>query len=112
MKLEDFVSETLSQLIKGVKKAQDSAGKHGAVINPRSVSTGSQEAVLDSSTNALIEKVEFEVALTRTEEEQAKGGIGVFFADIGIGAKGQLDTSKASLNRIRFSIPVVLPVSR
>lgn len=34
MDLKDFVSETLKEIIAGVKEAQEYAKEHGAIINP------------------------------------------------------------------------------
>lgn len=43
MDLKDFVSETLKEIIEGVKDAQDFAIENGAVINPTSFGVVSQK---------------------------------------------------------------------
>lgn len=98
MKLEDFISETLQQIINGVEKSQAATYKSLAIINP--VGRASQLSV---------QTVEFDVALSEMKSKKAKGVIGVFFPPVGVGSQGQSDTSNISTNRIRFSVPLILP---
>jgi len=98
MKLEDFISETLNQIVAGVKTAQEHTKGTGAKINP---SHGRP------STNP--QPVDFDVAVTTTEGTNKKGGLGVFVYGIGIGAQGAKDISNQSISRIRFQVPVQLP---
>lgn len=109
MELEDFISETLRQIIDGVKGAQEHAKEQGAKVNPIYVQTGHSTYAVEVSTQAPIQFVDFDVAVTETKGKEAKGGIGVFFGGVGIGAKGTSDASNQSTNRIRFTIPVSLP---
>jgi len=53
--------------------------------------------------------VEFDVALTTVEGGQAKSGIGVFVGPVGVGTQAQIDAQNSVVNRIRFSVPVLLP---
>jgi hypothetical protein len=100
MKLQEFVSETLKEIIAGVKEAQGYAGDHSAKI---SVCAQSHLGYLP------IEKVRFDVAVTSTDASETQAGAGVFVAVLGIGAKGKSDTSNSCVSRIKFSIPIVLP---
>jgi hypothetical protein len=79
MKLEDFVSETLKELIDGVKTAQKHAVSKGARVNPHSpVNRDNQQTV------------EFDVAVTTTAGTQTKGGIGVFVGPVGARLSGSV----------------------
>lgn len=98
MKLEDFISETLEQIISGVEKAQDETEKSLAIINP-----------LGPGYKLSVQTVEFDVALSEMKSKKAKGVIGVFFPPVGVGGQGQSDTSNISTNRIKFSVPLILP---
>jgi len=111
MKLEDFVAETISQIISGIKKTHNNAEKNGAAVNPRlarktgTLSTGRMKVEARSP----IHTVEFDVAVTTMEEKGTKGGIGVFIGPMALGSKGKSESSNTSVSRIKFSVPVVFP---
>ena len=96
MKLQDFVSQTLEEIIAGVTSAQASAKTRGACINP-------------SDTIIRLQEVEFDVAVTTTEGTQTEGGVGIFVGLVGPGSRGQSDSTNQSMTRIKFSVPVQLP---
>ena len=50
--------------------------------------------------------------MTVTDMSQAQAGIGIFVAGFGIGTKGKLDALNSCVSRIRFSVPVALPVDK
>ena len=100
MKLQDFVSETLKEIIAGVKDVKSFASSQGAEVNP---SIGSRKNF------SLIKDVEFDVAVTSTEESESKKGAGILVAGFGIGIKGKSDLLSSTVSRIKFSIPVILP---
>ncbi len=97
MKLQEFVNETLREIITGVKEAQEYAKDNNATVNA------------SPAIGTPIKEVEFDVAVTSTEGSEAQAGTGIFVAGLGLGAKGKLDTSNSSVTRIKFSIPVCFP---
>jgi hypothetical protein len=111
MKLEEFITETINQIISGISKTHDHAKEMGATVNPklkrevRRHSTG--ETKVES--RSPIHTVEFDVAVTTTEGKGTKGGIGVFVGPVGIGSQGQRESSNTSVSRIKFSVPVIFP---
>jgi len=111
LKLEDFVAETLRQIISGVVVAQDFAKEHGAQVNPKDTTFRSDQGMrLFSGTDgAPIEEIAFDVAVTTVEDSQTKGGIGIFVGPVGIGTQGQSGASNSSESRIRFVVPLRLP---
>jgi len=112
MKLEDFVAEALTEIINGVKRAQEQVASTGARINPSGykVPFDRLEGRKWSSENGdTTETVEFDVAVTTTEGTETKGGIGVFVGAVGLGSQGRSEAQNSSVTRIKFSVPVVLP---
>ena len=97
MKLEDFVAETLKQVVAGVKNAQGPAKENGAYISPF------------IQRNETTTSIDFDVEVTTSDATETEGGIGVFVGAIGLGSKGKSDSSTVSVNRIKFSIPLFLP---
>lgn len=111
MDLENFVSQTLSQIISGVKSAQVEAAKHGATVNPHlsanTTELGKQGFLWGNGAAAQI--VQFDVALTVLEGTGTKGGIGVFAGAINLGSAGQSKNESSSVSRVKFSVPLTLP---
>ncbi len=94
MQLKEFVSETLKQIVEGVKDAQQPAYIRGAVIAPYS---------------DCLEKVEFDVAVTAVEKTEKEGKAGIIVWSIGAGVRGEAESSTSTVHRIKFSVPVELP---
>ena len=110
MELKEFVAETINQIIDGIIQAQVHAAEVGARVNPdrKLVMKDNASLTLDSLQNYM-QLVEFDVAVTATEESGAKVGLGIFVTAITAGAQTKLDYANSVVNRIRFTIPVELP---
>jgi hypothetical protein len=111
MNLRDFISETLTQIAEGVKDAQGKSSTHGSRINPK-LTTAAHNAIqhgLMFASGSATQLVHFDVALTAIEGTGTKGGIGVFAGAVSLGASGQSKTENASVSRVQFVVPVVLP---
>ncbi len=100
MDLETFIAETLRQIVKGVKTAQEHEDCKGGQINP----------YLDRERSISIKQIEFDVALTVTEgtEKQGKGNLGIASV-FGVGGQASSTSANSSVSRIKFEVPVVLP---
>jgi len=111
MKLQEFVGETLKEIIAGVIEAQEYAAGQNAGVNPRSKHIGEPRSIrIDDRTREALQNVEFDVAVTSTEGSETKAGAGIFVAAIGLGAQGRTDISSSTVSRIKFSVPVALPM--
>ena len=111
MELEQFISETLVEIVNGVVKAQEITEKSGALINPANAKAAAGDIYDRAAEKGYISRVDFEVALTSAEGTEGKGGIGVMFCGIGIGGNEKTDTRNVSVTNVRFSIPVIFPKS-
>lgn len=113
MDLKEFVAQTLTQIIAGVRDSQASAKEHGAEVNPH-LNTSHGEAGKQGflwSGEAYAQVVQFDVALTVSEGTGTKGGIGVFAGAVTLGSSGQSKAESSSVSRVKFSVPLVLPKS-
>jgi len=113
MELKTFVTETLNQIIDGVKEAQSHAAKHGAEVNPPVFTKPDKFDRLQHRDvfSSLIQEVNFDVAVIASEGTQTKGGIGAFIGVVALGSQGQSEASNQSVSRIKFSVPISLPSS-
>jgi hypothetical protein len=58
----------------------------------------------------LIEKVEFDVAVTESSASEASGEGGLEILSIAkLGAKGTTKIEQSAVNRIKFSVPILFP---
>lgn len=110
MELKEFIKETLEQITEAVKSAK----KTNANIAPEGVSLNplSGLPVINKfnkkNQNTYVSIVDFDISLAFEESKGNKRGISVMLANVGIGAS-KSDISKDQIvNRIKFSIPVLL----
>jgi len=96
MKLDEFISQTLQEIVNGVLEAQKSCAESNPIIVPYRTGQRPQQSECD-------------VALTVEKGTQTKGGIGVLSGIVNLGSTGQSDNSQTAVNRIKFTIPVYLP---
>lgn len=111
MKLKDFITETLKEIIDGVKGAQQYAAEAGGAVNPKGLIylEGSSGAVQHQETSRIGQELEFDIEISASEEEKTKGSAGIFISAIGLGLQGQSGAENRSVNRIKFKIPVIFP---
>lgn len=118
MELETFVAETLKQIIDGVVKAQAHAKNKRAVINPasRMASGGgigkSPRKTWETDDPARRQDIEFDVAVTAGEGTEKKGGLGIVVGPLALGGRGQATANTQSVSRVKFTVPILLPVQK
>lgn len=103
MELKDFIAETLSQIIDGVRIAQ--SREHGDNINASMIGTHYGGHLVNSGAKGVATRVDFDVSVSA----ETKGGAGGKLTVFGIGAEAGANHTAASANRISFSVPVRLP---
>ena len=111
MELKDFVSETLKQIMEGVKGAQDKAAEMGGAINPRGFINSDNRAIRGPFGEPA-QLINFDVVVSTNDVDKAKGGVGIFVGDIGVGVRGEAESQSTAVNRIQFSVPVFLPTQQ
>lgn len=111
MQLQDFISQSILQIVNGIREAQQQ-NTTDARINPSELTLGdnvAQHNLFDFHDRMLLSNVEFDVAVTAEEGKGTKGGIGIFIGSVGVGAQGRSDTRSSSVSRIKFNVPIALP---
>lgn len=112
MKLDDFVSETLKQIIKGVVAAQVYGNTQNAKVNPITARFHSKTEgyAYCQETGVPLQKVTFDVAVTVTEE-QTTANNGESVGSISVTSASSNSSQNSSISRIQFEVPVLLPTS-
>lgn len=113
MDLQEFVSQTIVQIVKGAAEARESVGEFNAAVNPETSATQEQlgKQGFLYAPDGIVQVVQFDVALTVVEGTGTKGGIGVFSGAINLGSSGQSNNETSSVSHVKFSIPLRLPTA-
>ena len=120
MSLEEFVKGSLAQIINGVAEAQKEVEEKGlkAGINPKGI-TGAEKIgfCYDYSSGNPIQMIEFDVAVTVSEEKNNEAGIGIkmdvykLFSATGE-VKAGSGREDIGIHRIKFKVPVLFPIHK
>ena len=116
MDLRTFISQSLQEIIVGVRSAQEYLVQHptGAKVNPRGITALKKDSKgttqpFDMQTKLPVHQVEFDVAVTVAQASEGKAGGGLLVAGLGIGGQKASSSESSSVSRIRFSVPIVWP---
>ncbi len=106
MELNEFVTETLVEIQRGVQQAIQRCAelKINGVINPV---WGTSQDVGGSH----IKEVQFDIAVTVSDKTAGKVGSGIKVMGINLGGDLSESAESAHVSRIQFSIPIVPPVT-
>lgn len=112
MKLDDFVAETLKQIIKGVVAAQEFGNSQNAKVNPITarIHASTEGHAFCNETGVPLQHVAFDVAVT-VSEEQLSSGEHTTIGSISVSPVNSSSTQNSSINRIKFEVPVLLPTT-
>ena len=113
MDLQEFVSESLKQLVDGVRDAQEHAAPSGAKISPmmhqKGPATGRYSV---PEGGGVVQNISFDVAVTAQEKNEQGGKAGLNVPYFNFGGKLSAEQENATISRIKFEVPVVLPSQR
>ncbi|EHR0229303.1 hypothetical protein KS670_004927 [Vibrio parahaemolyticus] len=113
MNLEEFISQSLSQIAKGIEKANEELKDSQALVSPKGVVDITKDnrygniKVEDSWLK--VHEISFDVGVTVVEGSESGGKLGVSVGGFSIGANGKENQANTSASRIQFSVPMVLP---
>src|SRR5690554_1502948 len=107
MELDEFVHTTLRQIMEGVQAAQRTAVDLGATVNPRH--GAGTFGTFHAKSGTYVQNVEFDVALTVDEGRESGAALRVGVAWIGAGVESGSDRRSSTANRVRFTVPLLLP---
>ena len=117
MKVDEFIFESIKQVTDGIDNARDYAETKGAKISGENLNfigakNGGGIVYMNQDNSEIIEKIDFDIAVTAKEGDKVKGGVGLFVGAVGIGTQGHIESENSSMSRIKFSVPLHLPKKR
>ncbi len=110
MNVQEFIKETLTQIANSANEVNRAFESIGAYV-PSKCIKGNNVAIRTEGTlprNVVL--VDFDIAVTVTQSKETSGGGGISVASIlKAGVQKEGSTENQEVNRIKFSIPLVLP---
>ena len=112
MDLRDFVKEVLTQIVDGVRDAQQPNG--GAFVVPAGDGGHkyAEHPRFASSARLKSTIVDFDVAITAEEADKAGAKAGVKVFSVQFGAEGEITSKNSKVSRVQFAVPLLLPESK
>ena len=116
MELDEFISTSLKSIIKSINDTTEFAESNGAIVNPVIM-----ERIEDHDQNSSIwrkdgrdgrrflTKIDFDVAVSASNEEGNKIGGGLKVQVFNLGASSNETEVNQTTSRIKFSLNVALP---
>lgn len=112
MELRDFIKTTLTEISLGIKEAQEETKDLGVIINPSGLAVGNQgDKYLKHGGWRYVQDIEINVAITISEIDGAKAGLGIVTGIFSGGASSSTENNNSSMSTIKFKIPVALPAT-
>ena len=112
MELKDFIAQTITQIMEGVKEAQKLAEEIGGAVNPKGqlYLTAESAPFQDKETTRIGDFIHFDVGVEVTEGKEQSGGAKLTIPSIGgFGGDVSGKTENRAINRISFRLPVIYP---
>ena len=119
MELQDFIQNSLVQIARGIEKAAIELKDSKAIVNPRRVDTRTVKddhiyGYINTDPRKrffkVVQKIDFDVAVTAEKSKETKGGMGISVGSITVGTQGRSENTGSTVSRIRFSVPMLLPM--
>ena len=108
MELKEFIKAAITDITGAISDLQNNLD-NGTVINPTLLKGEPDKAVSIDNDVRMIERLNFDVAVTASEtsgiDGSAKAGISIFGAKVGTATSAKTE----NVSRLTFSIPLVFP---
>ena len=113
MDLEEFIEASLTQIVSGIQAASEGVAKAGGELNPRIDLQDSSFPTYQGTDGRkrILQQVEFDVAVTVSSERDGGGSASLNVAGVfSIAGEGGAKSGESSISRVKFSVPLGLPV--
>ena len=100
MELQEFITQTIREIVDGVIEAQTLLPESHTDLKLRPNATVARKTL----------NVHFDIEVAQTESKEGKGGIAVALPFINAGGEKDRTSEESTRNKISFDIPVSLPI--
>jgi hypothetical protein len=118
MELKDYISETIQQIVIGITDAQTAVEGMDVIINPDKTigEKGNFWVPMKDSMELRIERrvqvieMDILIGVLESDKNSIGGKVGINVFGFGANTEGQIENTNQ--NRVKFSIPICLPVTK
>jgi hypothetical protein len=112
MDIKDFIKSTVTQISEAVKELNDELSNNGegTIVNPYNARDSKRPT--SSTSGANITDIAFDLNVVVESGTETSGKVGVFSSIVGVGISGKEGDLNKIINRIQFTIPVLLPFEK
>ncbi len=120
MELKDFIKEAIKDIAEAINESNTELSELGVISNPSNVSLDEREDIygymyLNSDSDKKTRPVhllKFDVAVSITQKENGKEGIGVKALGISLGKEGEKIDELNNSSRLKFNVPIAFPTGK
>lgn len=113
MELDQFISQTIKSVIKGIKDSQEFALTNGARLNPyvdnMDLDKHHVSTIRGEEGYSKVYNIDFDIAVTTSSSNEKGGEAGINVYSLKLGGKSTDTEKNESLSRIKFSLDIDLP---
>jgi hypothetical protein len=103
MNLSEFVEETLTEILAGIRSAQKKQG--GDHVSAEMYGDASAQGIISGGTSGFFTVVQFDVSVAAETKAGGKGGLRVW----SVGVEGSGEHTSHHTNRVKFAVHLKLP---
>jgi hypothetical protein len=114
MDLKDFVSQSLIQIVQGVRDAAGPIAEMGGYVSPAhsSKTDGHVTGHTLDGKGRVVHSVHFDVAIVAENDAKVSGGGGLKVMGVRLGADASAGEREQTSSRIQFVVPLALPIDQ
>lgn len=95
MELKDFIEQSVSEIVEATQNLKQKYNKDNSSIAPR----------FSANINDVLHNINFDIAVTTSENGTAKAGSKIGISVLGANVNGEKGFTNENCSRIKFSIP-------
>jgi hypothetical protein len=109
-----FIKQVLEDIVIAVAESQDSVRNYGGIINPTGLNLvkNSPHLTLYNNEGNVSTFIDFDIAVYAEGAEKSDGKLNVGILKIGASMEGGSTSKDTLTHRVKFKIPVLLPVQQ
>lgn len=116
MELKEFIKQSIIQITEAIVESNEVLKDKGAIVNPGriQVNSGNSQSYGRESNDPIhsrriAHKIEFNVAVTVSDEQQGGARAKISVMSLNVGAEGKVSYANISESRINFMVPILYP---
>lgn len=108
MEINEFIQQTIQQIVDGVFETNNQLSEKGAYVPSKDIRGDGTTVRKEGDVNKGVINVDFDIAVTVNESNE-KGASLSIASVLNVGGKKETKIESQIVNRISFSLPLVLP---